>query len=81
MKAPLSTGTHLAQGRTQVCVSPSEPHSTHVVQDQGGCRAGPFTCSILAQQDLVLGAPAADGFNLFLENPPEEGPSQGQGIM
>ncbi|KAL0152750.1 hypothetical protein M9458_052473, partial [Cirrhinus mrigala] len=30
------TGTQLAEGLTQVCFSPSEPHCTDTVQSQGG---------------------------------------------
>ncbi len=47
------TGTQLAPGPAQICVFPSEPASTDTVQDQGGRGAGPFSGSILAQQDLV----------------------------
>ncbi len=47
------TGTQLAPGPAQICVPPSEPASTDTVQDQGGRGAGPFSGSILAQQDLV----------------------------
>ncbi len=35
------TGTQLASGLTQVCVSPSEPTRTDTVQAQGGRGAGP----------------------------------------
>ncbi len=48
-----STGTQLASGFAQVCVSPSEPTHTDPVQDQGGRGAGPASLTILAHQDLV----------------------------
>ncbi len=47
------TGTQLALGRTQVCVSPSEPTCTDTVQAQGGRGAGPAGCAPLAHPDLV----------------------------
>ncbi len=47
------TGTHLASGFTQVCVSPSEPTRTDTVQAQGGRGAGPAGCTALAHSDLV----------------------------
>ncbi len=47
------TGTQLASGLTQVCVSPSEPIRTDTVQAQGGRGAGPAGCAPLAHQDLV----------------------------
>ncbi len=47
------TGTQLASGRTQVCVSPSEPTRTDTVQAQGGRGAGPAGCAPLAHPDLV----------------------------
>ncbi len=52
------TGTQLALGPAQICVSPGEPASTDTVQDQGGRGAGPVSGSILAQQDLVPGTHA-----------------------
>ncbi len=47
------TGTQLASGLTQVCVSPSEPTRTDTVQAQGGRGAGPAGCVPLAHPDLV----------------------------
>ncbi len=47
------TGTQLASGLTQVCVSPSEPTCTDTVQAQGGRGAGPAGCTPLAHTDLV----------------------------
>ncbi len=47
------TGTQLASGFTQVCVSPSEPTRTDNVQAQGGRGAGPAGCAALAHPDLV----------------------------
>ncbi len=47
------TGTQLASGLTQVCVSPSEPTRTGTVQAQGGRGAGPAGCAPLAHPDLV----------------------------
>ncbi len=47
------TGTQLASGLTQVCVSPSEPNRTDTVQAQGGRGAGPAGCAPLAHPDLV----------------------------
>ncbi len=48
------TGTQLASGLTQVCVSPSEPTRTYTVQAQGGRGAGPAGCAPLAHPDLVF---------------------------
>ncbi len=47
------TGTQLASGLTQVCVSPSEPTRTDTVQAQGGRGAGPAGCVSLAHPYLV----------------------------
>ncbi len=47
------TGTQLASGPTQICVSPSEPSRTDSVQGQGGRGAGPLGGAVLAQSDLV----------------------------
>ncbi len=47
------TGTQLASGLTQVCVSPSEPTHTDIVQAQGGRGAGPAGCAQFAHPDLV----------------------------
>ncbi len=52
------TGTQLAPGPAQICISPSEPAITDTVPDQGGQGAGPVSGSILAQQDLVPGTHA-----------------------
>ncbi len=51
------TGTQLAAGPSQVCISPSEPSRTDTVQGQGGRGADPARGAILAHQDLV---PRAD---------------------
>ncbi len=47
------TGTQLASGLTQVCVSPSEPTCTDTVQAQGGRGAGPAGCAPLDHPDQV----------------------------
>ncbi len=47
------TGTQLASGSMQVCISPSEPARTDTVQGQGGRGAGPVGRAILAHPDLV----------------------------
>ncbi len=47
------TGTQLASGFTQVCVSPSEPAHIDTVQGQGGRGAGPAGHAVLAHPDLV----------------------------
>ncbi len=51
------TGTQLAAGPSQICISPSEPSRTDSVQGQGGRGADPARGTILAYQDLV---PRAD---------------------
>ncbi len=51
------TGTQLAAGPSQVCISPSEPSRTDTVQGQGGRGADPARGAILAHPDLV---PRAD---------------------
>ncbi len=51
------TGTQLAAGPSQVCISPSEPSRTYTVQDQGGRGADHARGAILAHPDLV---PRAD---------------------
>ncbi len=51
------TGTQLAAGPLQICISPSEPSRTDTVQGQGGIGADPARGTILAYQDLV---PRAD---------------------
>ncbi len=58
------TGTQLAAGPLQVCISPSEPSRTDTVQDQWGRGADPARGAILAHPDLV---PRADA--------PRESPS------
>ncbi len=50
--------TQLAAGPSQVCVSPSEPSHTDIVQDHGGRRAGPAHGALLAHSDLVPGTDA-----------------------
>ncbi len=47
------TGTQLASGLMQVCVSPSEPTLTDTVQAQGGLGAGLAGSPPLAHPDLV----------------------------
>ncbi len=47
------TGTQLASGSMQVCISPSEPARTDTVQSQGGRGAGPAGRAVLAHPDLV----------------------------
>lgn len=47
------TGTQLATGPVQVCVSPSEPYRTDAVQGQGGRGAGPACGAVLAHSNLV----------------------------
>ncbi len=47
------TGTQLASGFMQVCISPSEPARTDTVQGQGGRGAGPAGRAVLAHPDLV----------------------------
>ncbi len=49
------TGAQLAPGPLQICVSPSEPTCTDLVQSQGGRGAGLASCALLAQPDLVPG--------------------------
>ncbi len=48
------TGTQLAAGPSQICISPSEPSRTDSVQGQRGRGADPARGTILAYQDLVL---------------------------
>ncbi len=52
------TGAQLALGPSQVCVSPSEPTCTDLVQSQGGRGAGLASCALLAQPDLIPGTHA-----------------------
>ncbi|KAL0147254.1 hypothetical protein M9458_057440 [Cirrhinus mrigala] len=67
------TGTQLAEGPAQVCVSPSEPHCTDSVQSQGGQGTDSLGSPLLAQQNLVLG-PGAPGISSSLAHSSEEGP-------
>ncbi|KAL0148432.1 hypothetical protein M9458_056242 [Cirrhinus mrigala] len=67
------TGTQLAEGPAQVCVSPSEPHRTNLVQSQGGQGTDSLGGPLLAQQNLVLG-PGALGISPSLAHSSEEGP-------
>ncbi|KAL0195086.1 hypothetical protein M9458_008658, partial [Cirrhinus mrigala] len=67
------TGTQLAEGPAQVCVSPSEPHRTNLVQNQGGQGTDSLGGPLLAQQNLVLG-PGAPGISPSLAHSSEEGP-------
>ncbi len=48
-----STGTQLASGPTQICISPSKPSRTDTVQGQGVRGASPLSSAILAQSDMV----------------------------
>ncbi len=47
------TGTQLAAGTSQVCISPSEPSRTDTVQGRGGRGADPARGAILAHPELV----------------------------
>ncbi len=67
------TGTQLASGLTQVCVSPSEPTRTDIVQAQGGRGAGPAGCAPLAHPDLVS-RPHFPRDSTSLAHSSEEGP-------
>ncbi|KAI2653272.1 LL-diaminopimelate aminotransferase [Labeo rohita] len=67
------TGTQLAKGLAQVCVSPSEPHCTDPVQSQGGQGTDSLGGPVLAQQILVLG-PGAPSISPSLAHSSEEGP-------
>ncbi len=68
------TGAQLAQGPSQVCVSPSEPTCTDLVQSQGGRGAGLASCALLAQPDLVPGTHAPRD-SPSLASSSENGPS------
>ncbi len=68
------TGTQLAPGPSQVCVSPSEPTCTDLVQSQGGRGAGLASCALLAQPDLVPGNHAPRD-SPSLASSSEKGPS------
>ncbi len=67
-------GAQLAPGPSQVCVSPSEPTCTDLVQSQGGRGAGLASCALLAQPDLVPGTHAPRD-SPSLASSSEEGPS------
>ncbi len=68
------TGAQLAPGPSQVCVSPSEPTCTDLVQSQGGRGAGLASCALLAQPDLVPGTHAPRD-SPSLASSSEKGPS------
>ncbi len=68
------TGAQLAPGPLQICVSPSEPTCTDLVQSQGGRGAGLASCALLAQPDLVPGT-LAPRDSPSLANSSEKGPS------
>ncbi|XDV25906.1 hypothetical protein PO909_029732 [Leuciscus waleckii] len=68
------TGTQLAPGPSQICVSPSEPSRTDFVQDKGGRGASPACCAVLAQPDLVCRTYAPRD-SPSLADSSEEGPS------
>ncbi len=68
------TGAQLAPGPSQVCVSPSEPTCTDLVQSQGGRGAGLASCALLAQPDLVPGT-LAPRDSPSLASSSEKGPS------
>ncbi len=66
------TGTQLAAGPSQVCISPSEASRTDTVQGQGGRGADPARGAILAHPDLVPRADAPRD-SPSLANSSEEG--------
>ncbi len=66
------TGTQLAAGPSQVCISPSEPSRTDTVQGQGGRGADPARGAILAHPDLVPRADAPRD-SPYLADSSEEG--------
>ncbi len=68
------TGAQLAPGPSQVCVSPSEPTCTDLVQSQGGRGAALASCALLAQPDLVPGTHAPRD-SPSLASSSEKGPS------
>ncbi len=68
------TGAQLAPGPLQICVSPSEPTCTDLVQSQGGRGAGLASCALLALPDLVPGT-LAPRDSPSLANSSEKGPS------
>ncbi len=59
---------------SQVCVFPSEPTCTDLVQSQGGRGAGLASCALLAQPDLVPGTHAPRD-SPSLASSSEKGPS------
>ncbi len=61
------TGTQLAPGPGQVCVPPSEPTSTDMVQDQKGRGAGLVSGSILAPRDSPSLADSSEEGSAFSE--------------
>ncbi|KAI2654617.1 GTPase HflX [Labeo rohita] len=67
------TGTELAEGPSQIYISPSEPHCTDPVQGQGEQRTGSSDSPVLAQQNLVL-RPFAPLISTSLAHSSEEGP-------
>ncbi len=66
------TGTQLAAGPSQVCISPSEPSRTDTVQGQGGRGADPARGTILALPDLVPRADAPRDSPSLADSPEEE---------
>ncbi|KAL0148133.1 hypothetical protein M9458_056535, partial [Cirrhinus mrigala] len=66
-------GTLLAEGPTQISISPSEPHCTNLVQSQGAQRTDSSSSPILTQQNLVLG-PCAPIVSSSLVHFSKEGP-------
>ncbi len=64
------TGTQLASGPSQVCVSPSESARTDTLQGQGGRGAGLAGYAFLAHQDLVFETHAPHD-SPSLAHPPE----------
>ncbi len=70
------TGAQLSPGPSQICVSPSEPTGTDLVQSQGGRGAGPASYALLAQPDLVPGTHAPHD-SPSLANSSEKGPETG----
>ncbi len=67
-------GTDALAHSWQICVSPSEPTCTDLVQSQGERGAGPASCALLAQPDLVPGTHAPRD-SPSLANSSEEGSS------
>ncbi|KAI2650876.1 F-box/WD repeat-containing protein 10 [Labeo rohita] len=73
------TGTQSAEGFTQICFSPSEPHCTDSVQSQGGQGTDSFGSPIYAQQNLVLGACVPIINSSLAHSSEEESPFSGEG--